>query len=316
MGLSCVIQTLESHLTHAQSQNPLARMSALRHWWQAIRPKTLSISVTPVLVGTSLAWAEAGLFHWPAALAALVAALMLQIGTNLHKDAADLERGADTPNRLGPARATTKGWLPVIQIKRAALLSFAAAFGIGCYLAWWGGWPILLIGLASLAAGWAYIGGPRPIAYSPSGELFVFLFFGLTAVMGSYYLQAHSISLNSLFAACATGLPASAVLLVNNYRDLDQDRLANKFTLVHHLGRARAQGLYAALLLLPFLAALPLIIFRPVAGIALVTLSPSFRMIRFFCETPVGPGLNAILAGTVKLQFVFGLALSIGLLFG
>jgi len=215
------------------------------YWYLVTRPGTLSISLTPVLVGTSLAWAESGQFSWQAALAALTATLLLQISTNL----------------------------------------------------------------ANTAPG-------NPLAHSSNSELFTFLMFGLLAVMGSYYLQTHDLSLNSLFAACAIGLQASAIRLVENYQDLGRGRRANRFSLASYLGKQRSQTLYSSLLLLPFLVLLPILFFRPVAGISLVILSPTIRMIRFFCDAQVGPGFNRILTGTASLQLIFGLALSIGLLFG
>ena len=286
----------------------------IRAWLLAIRPKTLGISVVPVLVGSTLAWADQSSLQWLPVLAALLAAMLIQIGTNLHNDAADFERGADTAERLGPPRATAEGWFSALQVKQAALGSFCGAFLIGIYLVWVGGWPILTIGLLSLLAGYAYTGGPRPIAYSATGELFVFLFFGLLAVCGSYYLQTTNITLDSLICAVAIGLLAAAVLLVNNYRDLETDRQANKLTLTHYLGQERARQLYVLLILLPF--ALPIAFNHQRDGIWLVVLSLPFAiwlLQRFFREPP-GPGFNAILANTAKLQLLFGVLLSIGLL--
>ncbi len=288
-------------------------MARLKHAWLAVRPQTLSISVTPVLVGTSLAWAESGLFHWQAALAALTAALLIQAGTNLHNDVADFERGADPPDRLGPPRATAQAWFTGAQIRRGARLCFAAAFAIGIYLAWVGGWPIVAIGLLSLLAGFAYTGGPSPIAYGATGELFVFLFFGLAAVMGSYYIQTLTWSLNGLAAAFAIGMLAAAILLVNNYRDLDTDRQARKLTLVHRLGEGLSRYLYGILLLAPFL--LPA--FLEVQGqgywLVLGVLPFALVMVRRFFRKTRGPGFNRILAATARLQLAFGVVLSLGL---
>ncbi len=138
----------------------------MKYWLLAIRPKTLGISLVPVLVGTSLAWSETGIFQRLPMLAALAGALLIQIGTNLHNDASDFERGADNAGRLGPSRAAAQGWFSPEQIKLAAAIAFAMAFLIGIYLARVGGLPIVLVGLVSLLAGYAYTGGPRPIAYS------------------------------------------------------------------------------------------------------------------------------------------------------
>ncbi|MBL3598852.1 MAG: 1,4-dihydroxy-2-naphthoate polyprenyltransferase [gamma proteobacterium endosymbiont of Lamellibrachia anaximandri] len=286
----------------------------MKQWLLAIRPKTLGISLVPVLVGSSLAWTETTHFSWLIALAALLGALLIQIGTNLHNDAADYERGADTDARLGPARATAQGWFTAAEVKRAAYLSFSAAFLIGIYLAWVGGWPIIILGLFSLAAGYAYTGGPKPIAYSASGEVFVFLFFGLAAVLGSYYIQTLALSLDAFTTACAVGFLAAAVLLVNNYRDLDTDRIAHKLTLVSHLGRGRARILYGALMLTPFLLPLTLGKENPGIWLPLIVLPWAVILLRRFVSTPIGPAFNQLLAHTAKLQLMFGLLLSLGLL--
>ncbi|MCW8847449.1 MAG: 1,4-dihydroxy-2-naphthoate polyprenyltransferase [Sedimenticola sp.] len=286
----------------------------IKHWLLAVRPKTLGISVVPVLVGTALAWAELNSVIWLPALAALIAAILIQIGTNLYNDAADFERGADTPDRLGPKRATAQGWFSAAQVKRAALISFGSAFLIGIYLAWVGGWPIILIGLLSLLAGYAYTGGPRPIAYSASGEVFVFIFFGLMAVSGSYYLQTNSLTAETLICAGAIGLLAAAVLLVNNYRDLETDERAAKLTLTHYLGRERARQLYILLMLLPF--ALPVAFNHRYDGSWLVVLCLPFALwlLHRFSTEPPGRGFNDILANTAKLQLVYGALLSLGLI--
>lgn len=286
----------------------------MKYWLLAIRPKTLSLSLVPVIVGIALAWRETQHFHPLAGLASLLGALLIQIGTNLHNDAKDFERGTDTEERLGPPRATAQGWLTVAQVKRGAHLAFGLAFLIGLYLIWHGGWPILTIGLLSLLAGYAYTGGPKPIAYSASGELFVFLFFGLAAVMGSYYLQALSLSLNALITACAIGLQAAAVLLVNNYRDLESDRKAGKLTLANRLGTQGSKRFYAGLMLIPFL--LPVLLQRLTAELWLVWLAFPLALLlvyRFATEQP-GPAFNQILARTALLQLIYGLLLSSALL--
>ena len=286
----------------------------MKYWFFAIRPKTLSLSLVPVIVGIALAWGETHLLYPLPALAALLAALLIQIGTNLHNDAEDFARGADTEERLGPPRATAQGWLTAAAVKRGAYLAFSLAFLIGLYLVWRGGWPILAIGLISLLAGYAYTGGPKPIAYSASGELFVFLFFGLVAVLGSYYLQTLSLSLNALVVACAIGLLAAAVLLVNNYRDLQSDRKAGKLTLTHYLGGKRSQTLYAFLILTPFL--LPLLLSGLAATIWLVLLAlpVALLLLRRFVSEPPGPGFNQILARTALLQLLYGVLLTSALL--
>jgi 1,4-dihydroxy-2-naphthoate polyprenyltransferase len=286
--------------------------SPLARWWLAVRPKTLSISVVPVVAGVSLAYAQTGSLKLGPALAAAVAALLIQAGTNLHNDAADYERGADGPDRLGPARATAQGWLPARLVKAGAAASFGLAFLLGAYLSAVGGWPIIVLGVAALASGYAYTGGARPIAYSALGEVFVLAFFGLAAVAGSHYLQTLQFSPPSLALGAALGMPAAAVLLLNNYRDLDSDRRAGKLTLCHYLGRQRARVLYALLLLAPFcLAFWPGLPGWP----ALLALPFALVLIRRLARTPLGPALNGLLADTARLQVLLGALLSAALVF-
>ena len=291
-------------------------MTALQIWLLAIRPRTLSISLVPVMVGSALAWAETQLFAWLTLLATLVGALLIQIGTNLHNDAADFERGADTTQRLGPRRVSAEGWLQPGHVRRAAHLSFSGAFLAGLYLVWLGGWPIVLLGLLSLTAAYAYTGGPRPVAYTPLGELFVFVFFGLVAVSGSFYLQTHQWSWNALLLGAAVGLPAAAVLLINNYRDLDTDRHAGKHTLAVLLGRPAIRYLYAALLLLAPFTTLPLLT-QDLGGVMLVlpwlSLIAAFFLIRRLWYTRIDKRLNRLLAQTAQWQLLFGTLLSMAL---
>ncbi len=291
--------------------NKVFSVNHLQHGFLAIRPKTLGISVAPVITGSALALADGSPLQWLTATAALIAAILIQIGTNLYNDAADFERGADTPERLGPERATAQGWFSATEVKRAALTSFAAAFTVGIYLAWAGGWPIIIIGLLSLAAGYAYTGGPKPIAYSASGELFVFIFFGLAAVMGSYYLQTLQLSWEALWVAISVGSLAAAVLLVNNYRDLETDRKATKLTLTNYLGRQRSQWLYVALLILPFLLPIPL---NGYTGLILLALPMALWLIKRLVTEPPGPAFNQILARTAQLQLIYSGLLTIGLI--
>ena len=290
--------------------------SALHFWWLAIRPKTLSVSLTPVMVGGSLAYAEAGAVLWLPLLAALLAAMLIQIGTNLHNDVSDFERGADGAERIGPLRATAAGWLAPEVVRRAAFTCFGLAVLPGLYLVWHGGWPILLLGLGSIAAGWAYTGGPRPIAYSALGELFVWLFFGLGAVMGSYYLQTFSLSWSAFVAASMVGLLAAAVIAVNNYRDLDSDRKIGKNTLAVRIGRGGSRIEYASLLLVPYLLLPLLACLSPSGwgvGLPLLSLPAALALWRRFRREQAGPVFNLILARTAQLQLGFGVLLSLGL---
>jgi 1,4-dihydroxy-2-naphthoate octaprenyltransferase len=290
----------------------------LKYWLIAIRPKTLSVAVVPVLVGSTLAWIQSRALNWPVMGVALLAAILIQAGTNLHNDAADFERGADhSATRLGPTRVTAQGWLSAAQVKRGAAISFGLALLGGCYLVWVGGWPILMVGLASIAAGWAYTGGPRPVAYSSLGELFVWLFFGLVAVAGSYYLQTGQLTGGALIAGALLGMPAAAVLVVNNYRDLDNDKQSGKNTLAVRLGRRASQVEYTLLMLAPF-ALLPLLqaVGAPGPGWVLpwLLLPWALQLVgRFRYETP-GPVFNQLLAATAQFQLGFGLLLCLGLL--
>lgn len=290
--------------------------SGWRIWWTAARPRTLPLSATPVLVGLAIAWAEGTPPRGWVALATLACALLIQIGTNLFNDAADFERGNDRPGRLGPLRITAAGWASAAAVRRASLLVFGMAFVLGIFLAIAGGWPIVAIGLASLAAGYAYSGGPRPISHTPFGELFVWLFFGVLAVAGSHWLQAERASPAALLSGAALGLPAAAVLLVNNLRDVASDAAAGRFTLAAVLGDAPARDTYAVLMVTPFLF-VPLIAAllpsRHGVWLTLAALPVCLALVRAMRKAEGGQ-LNEVLAGTARAQFVFGLLLALGCL--
>jgi 1,4-dihydroxy-2-naphthoate octaprenyltransferase len=280
-------------------------------WFLACRPKTLSVSLSPVLVGTAVAWHDTQALLWLPLLAAALGAAFIQIGTNLFNDVGDFLRGTDTPGRLGPKRATAEGWLSVDMVRAGAWLAFALSFLCGIYLVAHGGWPIVVIGLASLAAGWAYTGGPAPIAYRPLGEAFVFVFFGLVAVGGSYYLQTLTLTPTALVVAVLVGLHAAAVITVNNYRDRDGDASNGKNTLAVLLGRPATRGLYTAEMLAPY-ALLPLLadLGWP-AALPLLSLPLALVLIARFRREAAGPVFNGILAATAGLQLVFALLLSL-----
>ncbi|MDH5485012.1 MAG: 1,4-dihydroxy-2-naphthoate polyprenyltransferase [Gammaproteobacteria bacterium] len=281
-------------------------MQALNYWLLAARPKTLVVALTPLLVGGTLAYSETGVFHWLAWLAALLAAIGIQIGTNLHNDVSDYERGADTAERLGPKRATAERWLSASSVRRAAFISFGISFVLGIYLVWLGGWPIVLLGLASLLAGYSYTGGARPIAYTPLGELFVLFFFGIAAVAGTYYLQTMQLSWASIIAGIAVGLPAAAVLVINNYRDLDTDRKVGKNTLAGYIGRANSRYLYGLMLLLPLALILPLNSQPALRWLPWLSLPMALWLLRQLWVLPVDQRLNALLAQTAQYQLLLG----------
>lgn len=284
-------------------------------WVRAMRPRTLSLAVVPVGAGSLLAWSTTGRLDGGILVATLLGALLIQIGTNLHNDVADFTRGADDEARVGPPRATAQGWFSPGQVRGAAVLSFGLAVGVGIYLAMVGGWPILVLGLAAIAAGWAYTGGPRPLGYLGLGEVFVFLFFGLAAVAGTYYLQTGALSGRVWVSGAVLGMPAAAVLVVNNYRDLDSDRRAGKRTLAVRWGRRVSRYEYGALLLAPLLLS-PLWLPLPWAGLPLVLVPWALNLIaRLRTESP-GPACNALLGATAQYQLGLALLCGIALFLG
>jgi 1,4-dihydroxy-2-naphthoate octaprenyltransferase len=288
----------------------------LSFWIMASRPRTLTIAVTPVMVGTALAWATQGTVHWLAVLAALIGSMFIQIGTNIHNDAADFERGGDGPDRIGPARVTASGLLSATTVKSGAYICFAIAALTGAYLVTVGGWPILLIGVLSIAAGWGYTGGPLPIAYTPLGEFACVIFFGLGGVVGTYFLSTGQIIFPAIMAGLALGSLVAAVLLVNNHRDVVSDARVGRRTLPIVVGPAVTVAIFAGLMLLPF-ALLPLIGSSLPHGRvwpALIALPLALAMIYRFSHEPRGPVFNRILVQTAQVQFAFSILLSIGFL--
>ncbi len=280
-------------------------MSPLRAWLAAIRPRTLGLAVSPVVLGTALAVHDGAAFRPGVFLATLAAALLIQIGTNLHNDAADFERGTDGPERLGPPRAVASGWLSAWAVLRGAWGAFLFAFLLGCYLVAVGGWPIVGLGLASLAAGVAYSAGPRPLSGLPLGEIFVVLFFGLVAVAGSYELQAGGFSATAWLAGLVPGLPAAGVLLVNNHRDREGDRRSGRRTLAGMLPPAAVVWLYGAMLVTAVGTAPFLFEHRVLALPVLLMLVPAFDLVAALRRSS-GRSLNAVLARTAGFQLALG----------
>lgn len=284
-------------------------MMQLQAWLLAVRPKTLGMAVIPVVVGSALAFAQTHGFQWLAALAALLVAVLIQMGTNLHNDVADHANGVDTANRLGPLRVTAAGLLIAAQVMQGVKLCFLLAFCLGVYLVAVGGWVILVAGLLSLAAGAAYSGGKYPISHSPFGEVFVLVFFGVVAVVGSYYLQTLQVDSKALLAGCILGLPAAAVLVVNNTRDRESDQQAGRRTLAVIMGTAFSCVEYASLLLLPFVmvAASGLGKYLP-----LLVLPWAVYLVRAFCRVQQAGEFNPLLPQTAQFQLVLGLLLAVG----
>ena len=285
-------------------------------WVKASRPATLSIAVVPVAVAAALAARAGATIDWRIVIVALAAAVLIQIGTNLYNDVGDHERGADGTDRLGPPRAVSLGWLSPASVRRAAATCFGLAMVLGAWLVSVGGWPIFAVGLASVAAGIAYTGGPKPIAYSASGELFVILFFGLVATCGMYYLLTGSVSWACVVAGLMLGLIAAAVLVVNNYRDFDSDRRTGKVTLAVRIGREATRREFAVLVAIPFLL-LPALAHATGIGAALalplVAAPFAVWLVVRLARTPIGPALNDVLKSTAQLQLVFGALLAVAL---
>jgi len=282
----------------------------------AARVRTLPAAVAPVLVGSSLALGD-GHFHPLAFVAALLGAVFIQVGTNLSNDYSDARRGADTEDRLGPVRVTAGGLVPPGQVLLATYVTFGAAVACGAYLVAVAGPELLAVGAASILAGVLYTGGPRPYGYEGLGELFVFLFFGVVAVAGSYFVQVQQLPWEAFACAVPVGLLASAILVVNNVRDLDTDRRAGKRTLAVRLGRARTRSLYAAMLLVAFAAAPLSWAFGSMGPWLLLpwAVAPlALRLARVVRTRSDGPALNAALAGTGAMQLLFCLLYSAGIL--
>lgn len=296
------------------------RRPAWRAWIIATRPHTLTISINPVLVGCALVWAETGRINLPLMLACMLGALLLQLGANLDNDVSDFERGTDRAGRLGLPRATQLGLLSTVQVRTASRACFLLATAIGLALAWRGGWPILLLGVMAATAAMAYSGGPRPISYTPFGDLMVLFFFGFVAVGGSYYLQTLNWTAGLLAAAAMVGLPATAVLVVNNYRDLEPDRQVGKRTLAVWLGPAFSRWEYAVLMLLPYALLAQLALLAPHGKAAwsllipLLTLPLALSLVRQLWRETTGPAFNRLLARTAQFQVLFSLLLCVAIL--
>ena len=280
----------------------------------AARLRTLPAAVAPVLVGTALA-IEHGDFDGFAFAAALLGALFIQVGTNLSNDYSDARRGADTEDRLGPVRVTAGGLVPPKQVLLATYITFGLAVLCGIYLIVVAGWVLLAIGAASILAGVLYTGGPRPYGYAGLGELFVFLFFGIVAVTGSYYVQTQELVWEAFVASVPVGCIATAILVVNNVRDLETDRRAGKRTLAVRMGRARTRAFYAVLLLVAYLTLIPLALgLTAWVLLPVLTVPLAVRLVQTVRTRTDGPSLNGALGGTGQLQLVFCVLMAAGLL--
>jgi 1,4-dihydroxy-2-naphthoate polyprenyltransferase len=286
----------------------------VRIWVMAARLRTLPAAIAPVLVGTSLAGQE-GTFRAGAFVAALLGAIFIQVGTNLSNDYSDARRGADTEDRLGPVRVTAGGLVPPRQVLIATYVTFGLAVLCGAYLVYVAGPALLAIGAASILAGVLYTGGPRPYGYEGLGEVFVFLFFGIVAVTGSYFVQVETLEWEAFALAVPVGLLAAAILVVNNVRDIDTDRRAGKRTLAVRLGRRNVRTLYSVMLLVAYVAVIPVVFpLSPWILLPWLTLPLAARLARTVRAHVDGPTLNAALARTGMLQLLFCVLLSAGIL--
>ena len=288
----------------------------MRAWVLAARPATLPAGVAAVVVGSALAGAD-GVFAWDLFLVTLFAAIAIQIGVNFANDLADAQKGADTDTRIGPTRAVATGLLTPSQMKRGIVVMFGLAALAGLFLIWAAGWVILAIGVVSIIAALGYTNGPVPYGYYGLGEVFVFVFFGLVATVGTRYVYDQTAPADAWWSAVAMGLLAAAILVANNVRDIDTDRGAGKRTLAVIVGRDPARWLYAAMVGGAYGA---------IAGAVVVGVLPAWALLTvvslpltvapmrtLFTETS-GPPLIAVLKATARLQLVFAALLAVGVL--
>ena len=284
-------------------------------WMMAARPATLLASVAPVLIGSASAWAD-GVFAPLPFVIVLVAALAIQVGVNFANDLADAAKGADTEARIGPQRAVASGVISASDMRRGMIIAFGVAALGGTYLIWYAGWPILVIGIVSIIAALGYTNGPIPYGYYGLGEVFVFIFFGLVATVGTRYVFSPSIPAAVWVGGVVMGLLAAAILEANNIRDIGTDAIAGKRTLAVILGRQRARKLYAATLVAAFITIIFSVIlgFLPTMGlIALIAAPLSVPLIQTVFRETAGPPLIGVLKGTARVQLLTGVLLSLSI---
>ena len=283
----------------------------------AARLRTLPAAIAPVLVGTAVAYALQEIFRPGAFVAAMLGSILIQVGTNLSNDYSDARRGADAEDRLGPVRVTAGGLVPPKQVLMATYITFGLAALCGVYLVAVSGIELLFVGIASIAAGVLYTGGPKPYGYEGLGEIFVFLFFGIVAVAGSTFAQTESWPWQAFALAVPVGLLAAAILVVNNIRDMESDKRAGKRTLAVRLGRERGRMMYALMVYGAYLLApLPWLLGSLSAWLLLswLTLPLAVKVVRTVRRHTDGPTLNEALAQTGILQLAFCLLLCVGIL--
>ena len=294
------------------TRNDAISIGGIKAWVLAIRPATLTAASGPVMVGTALAF-EAGSLHIGAALAALIGATLLQVGSNLTNDASDFAKGADTDARVGPTRAVVSGLLTERQVRFGAFAAFALAIPFGLYLAWLGGPIMIAIGLSGIVAGVLYTAGPMPLGYIGLGDLFVMIFFGLAAVCGTFFVQAGGLPNHVIWHSLSIGSLATAILVVNNLRDRHTDRLAGKNTLVVKFGAAFAKAEYTSLVIVAYVIPTALAFLSSDWGLLtpLLSLPIAISEIKAIHSTD-GAELNPHLGATARLGLIYSLFLSIG----
>jgi 1,4-dihydroxy-2-naphthoate octaprenyltransferase len=288
--------------------------TAFGAWFLAVRPKTLPAAVSPVLVGCAVAWAADG-FHLGTAIAAFAVALLLQIAANLANDVADFRRGADTAERLGPVRVTQSGLIRSERITMATAVVLVLAAIPGLYLVWRGGPLLAGLGLLAMLAAVAYTAGPKPFGYLGLGEVFVFLFFGPVAVIGTAYVMTGAVSPLAVAASLPMGCLISAILVVNNLRDIDTDRAAGKRTLAVRIGREATRREYAALVAVAYAVPLATVLMglaAPWVLLSWITAPLAMVLVRKVRTVPER-ALNPVLGGTARLCLWFAIALSVGI---
>lgn len=291
-------------------------VSKIQLWWLAIRPKTLPAAVGPILVGTAVAMADGG-FQLLPALGCFLGAMLLQIGVNLANDYFDFKNKIDSEERQGPVRVTQSGLIPPEQVKLGMIISLVVAAAVFIYLAFVGGWPIVLVGVASVLAALAYSGGPFPLASNGLGELFVFIFFGLVAVGATYYIQTGGLTAMALLAAIPPGLLITAIMVVNNLRDIDTDKKAGKRTLAVMLGRYRTISEYKLLVWSSYGIPVLMLGFGMADGFILLPMTtlPMARSLVIKIECDLSDNLNELLASTARLSLLYSLMFSFGLVY-
>jgi 1,4-dihydroxy-2-naphthoate octaprenyltransferase len=282
-----------------------------REWLAGTRPRTLPAAVVPVLIGSGVALGYSR-FSWWRGLLALVVALALQVGVNFANDYSDGVRGSDA-KRVGPVRLVAAGLAPPRQVLSAAFSCFLVAGAAGLALAAVTAWWLVAVGFACVAAAWFYTGGPRPYGYHGLGEVFVFAFFGVVAVAGTAYVQMDRFSWLGLAASVPAGLLACALLIVNNLRDINGDTLAGKRTLAVRLGDAHSRMAYVVTLLVPFLCAAAIAIYRPFTLLVVLAVPLALVPVRSVRAGATGPALIKVLGETGRVQLAFGLMFAIGL---